>query len=206
MSPEQIPTVKLYLIRHGETAWSLTGQHTGRTDIPLTAQGEKEARNLVPWLRDVQFARVLTSPRRRAQRTCALAGLGQDAEIESNLAEWDYGDYEGKRAVDIRREHPGWNVFHDGCPGGETPAEVSARADRLIKRLCSMEGNVGLFSHGQFGLALAARWIGLPILDGQHFLFGTASVSILSFSVAHPGVAVIGLWNASPAILDRIHQ
>lgn len=193
--------VNLYLVRHGQTAWSLTGQHTGKTDLPLTAEGENEARSLVPWLSHIEFARVFVSPRQRAQKTCALAGLSDRAEVEPELAEWDYGDYEGKRSDDIRLDRPGWNVFQDGCPGGETPAEVSARADRLIARLRILEGNVALFSHGQFSLALAARWIGLPIRNGQHFLLGTASVSILGFSVAHPGVPVIGLWNASPAIL-----
>jgi probable phosphoglycerate mutase len=197
----QTKPVNLYLVRHGQTAWSLTGQHTGRTDIPLTHQGEREARSLIPWLRHIPFARVFVSPRQRAQRTCALAGLGAKAETEPDLAEWDYGDYEARRSVDIHREHAGWNVFQDGCPGGETPAEVSARADRVIAHLRSLEGNLALFSHGQFSLALAARWIGLPIRDGQHFLLGTASLGILGFSAAHPDVPVIGLWNASPALL-----
>jgi probable phosphoglycerate mutase len=197
----QTAALSLYLIRHGQTAWSLTGQHTGRTDIPLTPRGEDEARRLIPWLRPIHFARVFSSPRQRALRTCALAGLGQEVEIEPDLAEWDYGAYEGKLSVDIRRERQGWNVFRDGCPGGETPAEVSARADRLITRLRGMEGNVALFSHGHLSLALAARWIGLPILDGQHFQLDTASLSILASSVAHPGVPVVALWNASPATL-----
>ncbi len=202
MDAARTAAVNVYLIRHGQTAWSLTGQHTGRSDIPLTARGQDEASSLVPWLRHIQFARVFVSPEQRAQRTCALAGLGAVAEIEPNLAEWDYGDYEGKLSENIRQERPGWNVFQDGCPGGETPAEITARADRLITRLCTMKGNLALFSHGQFGLALAARWIGLPILNGQHFLLNTASLSILSFSVPHPGVPVISLWNASPAMLS----
>ena len=201
MIPARKTLPSLYLIRHGETAWSLSGQHTGRTDIPLTAHGEDEARSLAPWLRPIQFADVFTSPRQRARRTCELAGLGPRAEVEPDLAEWDYGDYEGKLSSDIRKSRPDWNAFRDGCPNGEMPAQVSARADRLIAHLCTMDGNVALFSHGQFGLALAARWIGLPVADGQNFLLGTASLSILSRNPAHPEVRVIALWNATPALL-----
>ena len=156
-----MPRLSLYLVRHGETEWSLSGQHTGRTDIPLTAHGEDQARELVPWFRDIHFARVFTSPRQRARRTCALAGLGALAEIEPDLQEWDYGEYEGKLSSDIRKQRPGWNAFQDGCPGGETPAQIATRADRLIAYLCTMEGKVALFSHGEFGLALAARCGGL---------------------------------------------
>jgi probable phosphoglycerate mutase len=198
-APKRHPS--LYLVRHGETEWSLSGQHTGRTDVPLTAHGEDQARELVPWLRDIHFARVLTSPRQRARRTCALAGLGARAEIEPDLQEWDYGDYEGKRSSDIRKQRPGWNAFQDGCPGGEMPVQIAARADRLIARLCTMDGKVALFSHGEFGLALAARWIGLPVIDGEHFLLATASLDILSYNPAHPEIRVIALWNASPTIL-----
>nr|WP_294552258.1 histidine phosphatase family protein [uncultured Rhodopila sp.] len=196
-----MPRLSLYLVRHGETEWSLSGQHTGRTDIPLTAHGEDQARELVPWFRDIHFARVFTSPRQRARRTCALAGLGALAEIEPDLQEWDYGEYEGKLSSDIRKQRPGWNAFQDGCPGGETPAQIATRADRLIAYLCTMEGKVALFSHGEFGLALAARWIGLPVIDAEHFLLGTASLDILSYNPAHPELRVIALWNASPAIL-----
>ena len=146
---------QIYLIRHGETEWSLSGQHTGRTDIPLTAHGEDEARELAPSLRGIAFSRVLTSPRQRARQTAELTGLGAAAEIEPDLAEWDYGDYEGIRSVDIRKQRPDWNVFQDGCPNGETPDQVAARADRLIRHLCTFEGNVALFSHGQFGCSLA---------------------------------------------------
>jgi probable phosphoglycerate mutase len=201
MSPG--PRLSLYLIRHGQTEWSLSGQHTGRTDIPLTARGEQEARELRPWLAPIQFARVFSSPRQRARQTCELAGLGPRLEIEPDLAEWDYGDYEGRMSVDIRKERPGWNVFRDGCPGGEMPADVSNRADRLITNLCTMGGNIALFSHGQFGLSLTARWIGLSIADGQRFLLHTASVNILSFNPAHPEERVIALWNATPALLAR---
>jgi probable phosphoglycerate mutase len=196
-----MPRLSLYLVRHGETEWSLSGQHTGRTDIPFTAHGEDQARELVPWFRDIHFARVFTSPRQRARRTCALAGLGALAEIEPDLQEWDYGEYEGKLSSDIRKQRPGWNAFQDGCPGGETPAQIATRADRLIAYLCTMEGKVALFSHGEFGLALAARWIGLPVIDAEHFLLGTASLDILSYNPAHPELRVIALWNASPAIL-----
>ena len=148
---------RLHFIRHGETAWSLSGQHTGRTDIALTAHGEAQARALGPSLRLLQFARVLASPRLRARRTCELAGLGAAAEIEPDLAEWDYGGYEGLRTADIRKARPGWNIFADGCPGGETPQQVSTRADRLIASLAALNGDTALFSHGQFGCVLAAR-------------------------------------------------
>jgi probable phosphoglycerate mutase len=145
MSAAQKSILSLYLIRHGQTAWSLSGQHTGRTDIPLTTHGEDEARGLMPWLARVRFSRVLTSPRQRAKRTCELAGLGQRAEIEPDLAEWDYGDYEGKLSSNIRIVRPDWNAFRDGCPGGEMPAQISARADGLIATLCTMDGNVAPF-------------------------------------------------------------
>ena len=193
----QKPLLRLYLIRHGETEWSLSGQHTGRTDLPLTAHGEDEARQLAPRLSHIHFARVLTSPRQRARRTCELAGLGAAAETESDLAEWDYGDYEGQLTADVRKRQPGWNVFRDGCPGGEMPGTVSDRADRLIVRLCALYGNVALFSHGEFACALAARWIGLPVLKGQHFSVDAASLNILSYNPSHPEVRVIALWNAA---------
>jgi probable phosphoglycerate mutase len=189
------------MVRHGQTEWSLSGRHTGRTDLPLTEQGEDEARRLAPWLSAVQFTRVFTSPRQRARRTCELAGLGPRAEIEPDLAEWDYGDYEGRLTADIRSDRPDWSVLRDGCPGGETPAQVSARADRLITRLGAMSGNIALFSHGHFGLALAARWIGLPMLEGQHFWLGTASLSILGHNPTRPEIRVVKLWNAIPALL-----
>jgi probable phosphoglycerate mutase len=191
-----MPT-RLYLVRHGETEWSLTGRHTGRTDIALTARGEDEARGLASRLRDIRFARVLTSPLQRARRTCELAGLSAVAAIETDLAEWDYGDYEGQRSADIRKHRAGWNVFRDGCPHGETPAQVSDRADRLIARLRALDGNVALFSHGQFGCVLAARWIALPLIEAQHFALDPASLSILGYDPHHPEVAIIALWNAA---------
>ena len=193
----QAMPLRLYLIRHGETEWSLASRHTGRTDLPLTARGEDAARELAPRLREIQFAHVLTSPLERARRTCELTGLGAAAAIEPDLAEWDYGDYEGQRSVDIRKQRAGWNVFRDGCPHGETPAQVCERADRLIAHLRALEGNVALFSHGQFGCVLAARWIGLPLVEAQHFALGTASLGILGFDPHHPEVAVIALWNAA---------
>ena len=183
-------------MRHGETAWSFSGQHTGRTDIPLTEQGEQDARGLAERLLALKFSRVFTSPLQRARRTCELAGLGKVAEIEPDLAEWDYGDYEGQRPVDIRKARPDWNVFRDGCPGGESPAQVSGRADRLIARLRTLEGNIALFSHGHFGRVLGARWIGLQIRQAQHLLLGTASVSILGYEHNKVEAPAIILWNA----------
>jgi len=187
---------RIYLIRHGETEWSLSGQHTSRTDIPLTARGEKGARELGQRLRGVQFARVLTSPRQRARRTCELAGLDSVAEIEQDLAEWNYGDYEGQRSADILRARPDWNLFRDGCPRGETPAQISDRADRFIARLRVLDGNVALFSHGHFGRVLAGRWIGLPVMLAQHFLLSTASLSILGYEHNLAKESAIVLWNA----------
>jgi probable phosphoglycerate mutase len=188
---------RLYLIRHGETAWSLTSQHTSRTDIPLTEQGEQDARWLGDRLRGTNFRRVFTSPRQRAQRTCVLAELSLAAEVESDLEEWDYGDYEGQRSVDICQGRSNWNLFRDGCPHGETPVQVSDRADRLIAHLRALDGNIALFSHGHFGCVLAARWIGLPVIEGPHFLLSTASLSILGYEPNHPEVPVIALWNTS---------
>jgi broad specificity phosphatase PhoE len=206
LTATQNTLLRLYLVRHGETEWSLSGQHTGRTDISLTARGEDGARELGQRLRGIQFARVLTSPRQRARRTCELARLGPAAEIEPNLVEWDYGDYEGQHSVDIRKKRPDWNLFRDGCPRGEMPAQVSDRADRLIAHLHALDGNVALFSHGQFGCVLAARWIGLPVLEGQHFALGAASLSILGHEPSHPKVRVIALWNAAPASLSGGHK
>lgn len=192
---------KLYLIRHGQTAWSLTGQHTGRTDLPLTAHGEDEVRALAPRLAAIPFAQVLTSPLLRARQTCELAGAGAGAglcamaEIEPDLVEWNYGDYEGQRSVDIRQQRADWNIFRDGCPNGEMPAQVAARADRLIARLRTLEGNIALFSHGQFARVLAARWIGLQVIEAQHFSLSTASLSILGYDPHQLKVSVIAQWN-----------
>jgi broad specificity phosphatase PhoE len=195
--------LRLYLVRHGETEWSLSGQHTGTTDLPLTTRGEEEARDLIPWLRQIDFDLILTSPRQRARQTCEIALSGRAAEVEPDLAEWDYGDYEGKRSVDIRRNRPDWNIFRDGCPQGETPAQIAERADRLIGHLCAIGGSIALFSHGQFGMALVARWIRLPVVAAEHFQIGTASLSILGFAPSHPDTRVIALWNASPALFAK---
>jgi probable phosphoglycerate mutase len=186
----------LSLIRHGETEWSLSGRHTSRTDIPLTEQGEQDARTLGERLRATTFLRVFTSPMQRARRTCALTGLTPAAEVEPDLAEWNYGDYEGLRSHEIRQARPDWNLFRDGCPQGETPAQVSDRADRIISRLRLLEGNIALFSHGHFGCVLAVRWIGLPVIEGQHFRLGTASLSIFGDELYGSQVPVIERWNA----------
>jgi probable phosphoglycerate mutase len=193
--------LRLHLIRHGETEWSLSGQHTGSSDIPLTTHGEDEARALAPWLQSRSFTRVLCSPRQRARRTAELAGLGAQAETVPDLAEWDYGDYEGMRSADIHRTRPDWSIFRDGAPGGETPAQVADRADRLLASLEGLEGNVALFSHGHFSCALGARWIGLPVLEAEHLSLSTASLSILGHPSNHPEVRAITLWNATPAAL-----
>jgi len=191
-----VEPLSLFLIRHGETEWSLLGRHTGRTEMPLTRQGERDARALGERLRAARITRVFTSPRERARQTCALAGLAAVAVIEPDLAEWDYGDYEGQRSADIRKGRPDWNLFRDGCPHGEMPAQVSDRADRLIARLRALDGAVALFSHGHFGCVLAVRWIGLPVIDGQHFLLGTASLSTLDSEPSHPEVPIVTLWNS----------
>jgi probable phosphoglycerate mutase len=190
--------MKVCLIRHGETAWSKSGQHTGLTDLGLTAHGETESRALASRLRGLAFTQILVSPRLRARQTCDLAGLGTASAIEPGLAEWDYGAYEGLRSADIRNDKPDWNIWRDGCPGGESPADVSARADRLIARLCRLQGTVALFSHGQFGAALAVRWIGLTLVEGQHLALNTASVSLLGIDPHHPDRRIIELWNEVP--------
>jgi probable phosphoglycerate mutase len=193
--------LRIYLVRHGETPWSLTGQHTGRTDISLTAQGEKQARALGPMLNAIAFDHVLTSPAVRARQTCELAGFAPQAVIDADFAEWDYGDYEGKRSSDIRKNRPGWNVFQDGSLGGESVRDVTVRADRANASLRALSGAVLLFSHGQFGSSLAARWIGLPIVEAQHLVMDPASISVLGFSSAHPELAVIAHWNHASAMM-----
>jgi probable phosphoglycerate mutase len=191
-------TVQVILIRHGETAWSKSGQHTSSTDIPLTEHGEREAEELGARLRTLAIDYVWTSPRQRARRTCELAGLSPQAIVDDELAEWRYGDYEGLRTVDVIAARPGWNLFVDGCPHGETPAEISARADRVIARLRALEGSVAVFSHGHFGRALAARWIGLPVAEAEHFLLSTASLSVLGDAPATTPTPAILRWNSCP--------
>ena len=194
------PPLRLFYFRHGETAWSLSGQHTGVTDIPLTPYGETQARALRPWAAAISFAHVLTSPRLRARVTCELAGLGAAAIVEPDLAEWNYGDYEGRRSADILEGRPGWNIFRDGCPNGESPAEIGARADRLIARLREFAGDVALFAHGQLGSVFVTRWIGLAPVEGRHFQVGPASMGVLSWDRDHPEIPVVALWNAAPGL------
>ena len=194
--PDTEHPCKLFYFRHGETEWSLSRQHTGVTDLPLTANGEAQARALKAWVAAARFSRVFSSPRLRARQTCELAGASDHPEIENDAAEWHYGDYEGRRSTEIRLERPSWNIFSDGCPNGETPDEIGARADRLIARIRKMRGNVGLFSHGQFGMVLAARWIGLAVTEARHFRIEPASVSILTYDKDHPETPIFELWNA----------
>jgi broad specificity phosphatase PhoE len=184
----------VYLARHGETAWSLSGQHTGLTDLPLTERGERNARKLGEQLRMRRFARVFTSPLRRAFRTCELAGFGAKAEIDDDLVEWNYGEYEGLRTAEIQAKRPGWQLFRDGCPGGESPAEVGARADRVVNRVRAVEDDVLIFSSGHLLRVLAARWLGLEPQAGRYLLLSTASLSALSYEhdLTQP---VIQLWN-----------
>ena len=185
----------IYIARHGETSWSVTGQHTGLTDLPLTPQGETNARGLANRLNGVAFAKVLTSPLQRARQTCALAGFGSVAEIENDLVEWNYGQYEGLRSAEIRVERPDWQLFRDGAPGGESPVQVMARADNVMKRVRNVKGNVLLFSSGHFIRVLAACWIGLePSVHSNSFLLSTASLSAVGYdrNLSQP---VIQLWN-----------
>jgi probable phosphoglycerate mutase len=189
---EILPVV--YLARHGETAWSLSGQHTGLTDLPLTERGERNARSLGERLKGLRFALVLTSPLQRAARTCELAGFAAEATIDRDLLEWDYGQYEGRRSVDILKDRPDWQLFRDGCPGGESPDQVGARADRVVSRLRAIEGDVLLFSSGHFLRVLAARWLGLQPEGGRYFLLSTASLSALGYE-HNRSQPVIRLWD-----------
>jgi broad specificity phosphatase PhoE len=186
---------QIYLLRHGETAWSLTGRHTGRTDLPLTANGERRASRLRERLHGIAFLHVLTSPRQRARQTCELAGYGAVARVEPDLQEWDYGAYEGRTTDQIRATQPGWLLFRDGCPGGESVGQISQRADRVLATLRSLDGTVAVFSHGHFLRALAVRWIGLPVGNGQLFGLDTGSVSILGFEHPDQAMPVICRWN-----------
>jgi len=189
---EALPVI--HLARHGDTAWTVSGQHTGRTDLPLTERGERNARALGERLRGRKFTRVFTSPLQRAVRTCELAGFSGAAEEDPDLVEWDYGEYEGRRTAEIHVERPGWLLFRDGCPGGEAPDEVGARADRVIARLRAVGGDVLLFSSGHFLRVLTARWLGLDVAAGAYFVLGTASLSTLGYE--HDRTEpVIRLWN-----------
>jgi probable phosphoglycerate mutase len=182
------------IVRHGETAWTVTGQHTGRTDIPLTARGEEQARALGARLREMRFGEVFTSPLQRAKRTCELAGFGAMATIDADLVEWDYGDYDGRRTAEIRAQRPIWELFEDGCPNGESAADVGARADRVIDRLRRRGGNVLVFGHRDMFRVLAARWLQFPALEGRRFYLDAGSLSLLGYdhTTSEP---VIRLWN-----------
>ncbi|MGO8838729.1 MAG: histidine phosphatase family protein [Limisphaerales bacterium] len=192
----------VYLARHGETAWSITGQHTGRTDLPLTERGEQNARRLGLRLRGLAFARVFTSPLLRVARACELAGFRDGAEVDCDLVEWNYGQYEGLTSAEIHARRPDWLLFRDGCPGGETPAQVAARADRVVQRVRAVPGNVLIFSSGHFLRALAARWLGLePGWAGCYFLLSTASLSAVGYEQNRTR-PVIRLWNDDHHVVE----
>lgn len=191
--PMAAPVQQVYIVRHGETEWSLSGQHTGTTDIPLTEHGRQVARLLRPILAKESFRLTLTSPLQRARETCRLAGFEETANSEPDLVEWNYGRYEGLTPDQIHATAPGWQIFRDGCPGGEQPGEIGARVDRVIAKVRAVEGHVVLFAHGHVLRVFAARWLGLPPSAGQHFLLGTATSNILSY---YRDVPAIKRWNA----------
>jgi broad specificity phosphatase PhoE len=186
------PNVNVFAIRHGETAWSLNGQHTGKTDIPLTDNGRRLAARMRPVLAANPFGLVLCSPMRRARETCELAGFGDRAIIDSDLVEWNYGKYEGLTLKQIDEVAPGWLIFRDGCPGGEAPEQVSARVDRVMARARAVPGDTALFAHGHLLRVFAARWIGLPARGGQHFLLNTGTLCVLGYYHEIPAVRI---WN-----------
>lgn len=201
---EALPEV--YLARHGNTAWTLSGQHTGLTDLPLTPDGEANARRLGERLKGMKFSRVFTSPLQRAARTCELAGFGAVAETDPNLVEWNYGQYEGLTSAQILRERPDWQLFRDGCPGGESPEQIGERAGRVVQRLRAVAGDVLLFSSGHFIRVLTARWLGLgPGPEGRYFLLSPASLSALSYEhdLSRP---VIRLWNDDHHVIPETTQ
>jgi probable phosphoglycerate mutase len=190
---EALPVV--YIARHGETAWSLSGQHTGLTDLPLTERGERNAIRLGERLRGLQFVRVLTSPLQRARRTCELAGFGATAAVDPDLVEWNYGEYEGRTSAEILAKRPDWQLFRDGCPGGESPQQVIARARRVIDRIREVPGDVLLFSSGHIIRVFAAVWLRLhPSTFSAYLLLGTASLSAVGYDRARTQ-PVIRLWN-----------
>ena len=184
--------MNVFAIRHGETAWSRSGQHTGTTDIPLTDHGRRLAERMRPVLAATAFGLVLCSPMQRARETCELAGLGDRAIIDSDLVEWNYGEYEGLTPKQIHEAAPNWLIFRDGCPGGEAPEQVSARVDRVIARSRAVAGNTALFAHGHLLRVFAARWIGLPANGGQHFLLNTGTLCVLGYYQEIPAVRI---WN-----------
>jgi broad specificity phosphatase PhoE len=193
-----VRAVSVFAIRHGQTEWSLNGRHTGTTDIPLTDEGRRLAELLRPALAGKTFTLVLVSPLQRARETCELSGLGSSAIVDSDLVEWDYGRYEGQTPQQIHDTAPGWLIFRDGCPGGETPEEIGARVDRVIARARAVEGDVALFAHGHVLRVLVARWLGLPPGAGQHFLLDTGTLSALGY---YRGIPALKTWNA-PLISD----
>ena len=184
--------MNVFAIRHGETAWSLTGQYTGTTDIPLTHNGRRLAERMRPALAKNAFGLILCSPMQRARETCELAGLGEKAVIDSDLVEWNYGEYEGLTPKQIHEVAPDWLIFRDGCPGGEAPEQVGARVDRMIVRSRAVDGDVALFGHGHVLRVLVARWIGLPAGGGQHFLLDPCTLCVLGYYYKTPAVRI---WN-----------
>lgn len=192
--------MNVFVIRHGETAWSLSGQHTGTTDIPLTDNGRRLAKRIRSVLANEAFACVFVSPLQRARETCELAGLGNMAVIDPDLVEWNYGDYEGLTPEQIHEGAPDWLIFRDGCPGGEAPEQVGARVDRVIARARGVDGDVALFAHGHVLRVLVARWIGLPAGAGQHFLLDTGTLCVLGHYREIPAVRV---WNGPLVAGDR---
>jgi broad specificity phosphatase PhoE len=188
-----MPAQSVCLIRHGETEWSLNGRHTGSTDIPLTENGRNVARQWKPVASQQTFALVMTSPLQRARETCELTGLGQQAEVDNDLREWNYGEYEGLTIKQIQAQRPSWMIFTDGCPKGESPDEIQARIDRVIKRVRAVEGDVALFAHGHFLRCFGARWLGLRAEEGRFFLLDPATVSVLSY---YRGIPAVKRWNA----------
>jgi probable phosphoglycerate mutase len=198
MEPDMSDLLPLtYLARHGETAWIISRQHTGTTDLPLTAQGEREALRLGKRLEGLAFAAVLTSPLQRAVRTCELAGFGSMAKVEPDLMEWNYGAYEGRTSAEIHAERPRWQLFRDGSPGGESPERIGARADRVVRRVRAIEGNSLLFSSAHFLRVFAARWLGLEPGAGRYFLLGTAGLSVVGYEHDRSESA-IRLWDEMP--------
>jgi broad specificity phosphatase PhoE len=200
---DKLPVV--YLARHGETAWTITGQHTGLVDLPLTDRGENNARRLGEPLSQVTFTKVFTSPLQRAMRTCELAGFQSVAEVDRDLVEWDYGEYEGLLKDDILRKRPDWELFRDGCPGGESPRQVATRADRVVRRVLAVAGNVLLFSSGHFLRVLATRWVKTEPINGQFLMLSTASLSALSYenSLSQPAIS---FWNDTHHVLTTNGQ
>lgn len=195
-----VTTPDVWLIRHGETEWTVSRRHTGLTNLPLTAVGEKQALALRSRLQTVSFVRVFYSPLQRAARTCELAGYGLASEVDQNLVEWNYGDYEGKRRPEILADRPDWIIFRDGCPNGESPTDVAARADRCISRIRTTPGSVAIFSSGHFLRVLIARWLGFDASVGRYFKLGTGGVTVLGYDHENSSEPVIRLLNEQPRL------